>query len=272
MRGTAAARVTTIVTATSTRFVPVSKCVPQTRSSSSARVRGADGLAAGQDLRHPGQRLRQGVDHQDREPAPVQRPSRPSTKADRRHQGHQRQERNERQQQRQTGGHQERIDHSGPHPRRGRPGCRRRRRRRDNRPRPRRAVDAATVPAAVIANPGVRQVMLRSSDGKLYSNALSFSVAAAPTPNYSYIGIIGTQRYILDTAILQDKGSKDTLNVQRGDLLAGRFRVTSISEKEVVVVDNNLKIKHTLPMSAQGDKGGPLQRPTPKVESDDDEP
>lgn len=130
---------------------------------------------------------------------------------------------------------------------------------------------AATVPAALIANPGARQVMLRSSDGKLYSNTQGISVAAPPTPNYSYIGIIGTHRYV-DTAILQDKGNKETLNVQRGDLLAGRFRVTSISEKEVVVVDNNLKVKHILAMTATGDKGNPMQRPTPKVDSEDDEP
>lgn len=130
---------------------------------------------------------------------------------------------------------------------------------------------AATVPAALIANPGGRQVMLRSSDGKLYSNTSGISVAAPPTPNYSYIGIIGTHRYV-DTAILQDKGNKETLNVQRGDLLANRFRVTSISEKEVVVIDNNLKVKHTLTMTATGDKGNPMQRPTPRVESEDDEP
>jgi hypothetical protein len=113
--------------------------------------------------------------------------------------------------------------------------------------------------------------MLRSADGKLYSNTATLSVAAPPTPNYSYIGIIGTPRFV-DTAILQDKASKETLNVQRGDLLGGRFRVTSISEKEVVVVDNNLKVKHTLAMTTQGDKGNPLQRPTPRVDSEDDEP
>ncbi len=130
---------------------------------------------------------------------------------------------------------------------------------------------SATVPAAVIANPGARQVMLRSADDKLYSNTSTLSVAAPPTPNYSYIGIIGTPRYV-DTAILLDKASKETLNVQRGDLLGGRFRVTSISEKEVVLVDNNLKIKHALAMATQGDRGNPLQRPTPKVDSEDDEP
>ena len=130
---------------------------------------------------------------------------------------------------------------------------------------------SASVPAAFIGNPGARQVMLRSADGTLYSNTASLSVAAPPTPNYSYIGIIGTRKFI-DTAILLDKANKETLNVQRGDLLAGRFRVTSISEKEVVVVDNNLKVRHTLAMTVQGDRGNPMQRPTPRVESEDDEP
>jgi hypothetical protein len=129
----------------------------------------------------------------------------------------------------------------------------------------------ATVPAALIANPGTRQVMLRSADGKTYSNTSTITVNDPPKPNYNYIGILGTPRYI-DTAILQDKSNKETLNVQRGDLLGGRFRVTSISEKEVVVVDSNLKIKHTLGMTTQGDRGNPLQRPTPRVDSEDDEP
>lgn len=130
---------------------------------------------------------------------------------------------------------------------------------------------SATVPASLIANAGSRQVMARSADGKLYSNPVTLEVSAPPTPNYTYVGIIGTRRYI-DTAILQDKGSKETLNVQRGDLLGGRFRVTSISEKELVLVDTNLKIKHTLAFSVSGEKGSPMQRPTPRVESDDDEP
>jgi len=130
---------------------------------------------------------------------------------------------------------------------------------------------SATVPASVIANPGSRQVMLRSADGKLYSNASSISVSAPPVPNYSYIGIIGTPHHI-DTAILQDKSSKEVLNVQRGDLLGGRFRVTSISDREVVFVDSNLKIKHNLAMSNQGDRTNPSQRPTPRVDSEDDEP
>lgn len=129
---------------------------------------------------------------------------------------------------------------------------------------------SATVAATVIANPGGRQVMLRSSDGTLYSNSAALSVAAPPTPNYTYVGIIGTRRHI-DTAIVQDKANKEMLNVQRGDLLGGRFRVTSISEKELILVDNNLKIKHTLALTNQGERGNPLQRPTPRAEGEDDE-
>jgi hypothetical protein len=112
--------------------------------------------------------------------------------------------------------------------------------------------------------------MLRSSDGAFYSNSATMTVAAPPVPNYAYVGIFGTRRHI-DTAILQDKASKELLNVQRGDLLSGRFRVTSISEKELVVIDNSLKIKHTLALTNQGDKDNPLQRPTPRVEGEDDE-
>ena len=130
---------------------------------------------------------------------------------------------------------------------------------------------SATVPAALIASPGAHQVMLQSADGKLYSNTVTLTVAAPPTPNYSYVGIIGPRSFI-DTAILQDKGSKELLNIQRGDLLGGRFRVTSISEKELVLMDANLKIRHTIPFTSQTDRGGALQRPTPRIESEDDEP
>ncbi len=130
---------------------------------------------------------------------------------------------------------------------------------------------SATVPASLIANPGSRQVMLRSADGRVYTNSATLNIGAPPTPNFTYVGIIGTPRFI-DTAILLDKSSKEILNIQRGDLVGGRFRVTSISEKELVLIDNNLKIKHTLAFSTQGDRSNPLQRPTPRIESEDDEP
>jgi hypothetical protein len=131
---------------------------------------------------------------------------------------------------------------------------------------------ATTVPAALIANAGSKQVVLRSPDGRSYSNESTLNVSQPPTPNYSYVGIIGTKRFV-DTAILQDRNSKETLNVQRGDVLAGRFRVTSISEKEIVLTDTTLKIRHAVARSEEGEKGyNPSQRPTPKVDAEDDEP
>jgi hypothetical protein len=132
---------------------------------------------------------------------------------------------------------------------------------------------SATVPAAMIANAGARQVTVRSPDGKIFSNETMLNVNPAPVPNYTYIGIIGKVMTKLDTAIVQDKGSREILNVQRGDVLGGRFRLTSISEKEIVLVDTTLKINHPLQMSTDQNKGfGQQSRPAPKVESEDDEP
>ena len=132
---------------------------------------------------------------------------------------------------------------------------------------------STTVPATFIANPGPRPVMVRTPDNRLYSNPMTLGVAAAPIPNYTYVGIIGKVMHVDDVALVQDKGNKSVISVQRGDLLSGRFRVTSISPKELVLIDSNLKIQHKLAMT-EGDKGigGPLARPTPRVDSEDDEP
>ncbi|HKE60691.1 MAG TPA: TIG domain-containing protein [Pyrinomonadaceae bacterium] len=131
---------------------------------------------------------------------------------------------------------------------------------------------SAAIPATMIANPGNRQVLVRTPDGRLYSNTLPFNIQAPPIPNYTFIGMFETVPRV-GVAMVQDKGgTRDILSVQRGDLLGGRFRVTSISEKELVLTDANLKIKHTLPMT-EGDKSSnPMSRPTPAVASEDDEP
>jgi hypothetical protein len=126
---------------------------------------------------------------------------------------------------------------------------------------------SATVPASVIAYEGARQIVVRTPDGTLYSNTASVNVAAPPVPNYTYVGLIGGPRYN-DTAILKDKNSKNLVNVQRGDTLGGRFRVTSISQREVVVVDTNLRVKHTLPLTTEGgNQGGNPQQRVPQQPS-----
>ena len=132
---------------------------------------------------------------------------------------------------------------------------------------------STTVPASMIGSPGARNIIVRTADNSLFSNPASLSVAAPPTPNFTYVGIISPHNRVEDTALVQDKSNKSILNVHRGDVLGGRFRVTSISEKELVMMDTSLKIKHTLAMT-EGDKsaGSALARPTPRVEAEDDEP
>ncbi|HSQ24568.1 MAG TPA: hypothetical protein VLN44_09160 [Pyrinomonadaceae bacterium] len=126
----------------------------------------------------------------------------------------------------------------------------------------------ATVSQTLIKNAGVRQVMVRSTDGKLYSSTLTLNVSQPPQPNYTYVGIIGKPRFN-DTAVLQDKGSKDFIRVQRGDSVGGRFRVVSISEKEVVLIDATLKIPHHLAFTADQNSNTGFR---PPVRSVDDEP
>jgi hypothetical protein len=131
---------------------------------------------------------------------------------------------------------------------------------------------SATIPAAFISNPGTRNVVVRTADNNLFSNQVQINVAAPPTPNFTYIGIISPDNRIADTALVQDRSNKNVLSVLKGDVIGGRFRVTSISDKELVLTDTSLKIKHTLAMS-EGDKSGSaLSRPTPRVDSEDDEP
>src|SRR5438552_18019325 len=125
----------------------------------------------------------------------------------------------------------------------------------------------ATVSATLITNPGVRQVMARSNDGQLYSNTLTLNVTPPPTPNYNYVGLIGKPRFN-DTAVLQDKNSKDLLNVQRGDAVGGRFRIVSISEKEVKLIDITLKITTTIPFSTDPNSAGPYRPPSRTADDD----
>lgn len=125
-----------------------------------------------------------------------------------------------------------------------------------------------TVPQSLITNPGVRQVEVRTPDRRLYSNVISLNVSPPPTPNFNYVGLIAKPRFN-DTAVIQDKSSKEFFNVQRGDPVGSRFKVVSISERDIKVIDNTLKIVHTIAFSTDPSSGGPYRPPTRTV---DDEP
>jgi hypothetical protein len=131
---------------------------------------------------------------------------------------------------------------------------------------------SAKVPSSLIANPGVRAIAVRSTDGRVYSNSLTLNIAQPPKPNYTYIGLISTKTHV-DIALLQDLSSKTLVNAQRGEMFGGRFRLTSIADKEVVFTDTTLKLTHRIKMT-EGEKGigSPLSRPTPRVDAEDDEP
>lgn len=120
---------------------------------------------------------------------------------------------------------------------------------------------ATTVTSEMIANPGSRQIVLKNANGSLYSNPVNLIVTPPPVPNFNYVGLIG-KRTFNDWAVLQDKNSKEFINVQRGDVVGGRFRVTSISDKEVMLVDTSLKIRHTITFTteAANSPGRPTRR------------
>jgi hypothetical protein len=139
---------------------------------------------------------------------------------------------------------------------------------------------STTVPAALITAPGSRQIVVRTPDNSLYSDPTSLNVSAPPAPQFTYVGILGGSRYN-DKAILKNQ-SNELVTVQRGDLVAGRFKVTSISTRAVEFTDAQLQIKHTLPFvenraSGSSNPGGPPaprhQPPKPPDDdNDDDEP
>ena len=131
---------------------------------------------------------------------------------------------------------------------------------------------STTIPANMIAAPGARNVEVKTPDSRVFSNSLPINVADPPKPNYTYVGIIGTPNRVGDTALVQDRNNKSIVGVFRGDVIGGRFRVTSISDKELVVTDTTLKIKHILAMTEGDRSAGPLARPTPRVDAEDDEP
>jgi len=141
----------------------------------------------------------------------------------------------------------------------------------DNRPMQTRYISAqqlaTTVSSEMIANPGNRQIVLRNANGSLYSNPVNLMVTPPPLPNYNYVGLIGKPR-ANDLAVLQDKNSKELLNVQRGDVVGGRFRVNSISDKDVVLVDTNLKIRHTINFTTE--TANAPGRPTRRAPVDDE--
>lgn len=107
----------------------------------------------------------------------------------------------------------------------------------------------SNIPANFIASEGQRTVMVRTPDGKLYSNQVMLTVQAPPKPTFQYIGMIARKRYNNDTAYFMEQGKQMPTGARLNDVVGGRFRLVSISSAETVLEDVNLGFKHKVPLS-----------------------
>lgn len=102
----------------------------------------------------------------------------------------------------------------------------------------------AEVPSNFITSAGQIFILVRSADGKLYSNQVALNVQAPPTPQFQYVGMIARQKFNNDTAYFQEQGKPTPFGARLNDVVGGRFRLASISASEVVFEDVNLGFKH----------------------------
>lgn len=104
------------------------------------------------------------------------------------------------------------------------------------------------VPAGFIANEGQRQIVVQSADGTKYSNQVIFNVEAPPKPQFQYIGMIARKRFNNDTAYFLEQGKETPMAARLNDVVAGRFRLVSVSAEETILEDVNLGFRHKLPL------------------------
>jgi hypothetical protein len=113
----------------------------------------------------------------------------------------------------------------------------------------------ADVPAVLIASEGGKTVMVRTPDGKLYSNQAMLQVQPPPVPNFEYIGLVEKKHRNNDMAMLREKGKTEVAGFRLNDTVGERFRLISISGREVILEDRSLGFKHRLPFSDGGKSG-----------------
>lgn len=107
---------------------------------------------------------------------------------------------------------------------------------------------AAEIPGNLIIGEGPRQIMTSTPDGRLYSNQFLLSVQPPPKPQFQYIGMIARKRYNNDTAYFLEQANSNNppISARLNDVVANRFRLVSISAKEVVFEDVSLGFRHKL--------------------------
>ena len=104
----------------------------------------------------------------------------------------------------------------------------------------------ADVPSNYISGAGQIYIIVRSGDGKAYSNQVALNIQAPPVPQFQYVGMIARQKFNNDTAYFQEPGKPTPFGARLNDVVGGRFRLASISANETVFEDVNLGFKHRL--------------------------
>ena len=122
---------------------------------------------------------------------------------------------------------------------------------------------SADIPANLISQAGLRQIIVQTPDGRAYSFPLTLVVEQPPTPAaLQYIGMIGRKRYNNDTAYFLEGSATTPFGRRLNDVVSTRFRLIDISAAEVVFEDIYLGFKHRLPLSkggAAGTSGQPVR-------------
>lgn len=106
----------------------------------------------------------------------------------------------------------------------------------------------AQIPEGLITFPGTRNITVITPDGK-YSNMISMNVQEPPKPTFKYIGMIARKMYNNDTAYFEEPGKENPIGARLNEVVAGRFRLKSISAEEVIFEDVSLGFKHKLPLT-----------------------
>ena len=104
------------------------------------------------------------------------------------------------------------------------------------------------IPGVLITGEGSRQVIVQTPDGKLYSNQIMLDVQAPPKPSFQYIGMIARKRSNNDTAYFLEAGKPLPMSARLNDVVAGRFRLLSISAQETILEDVGLGFRYKLPL------------------------
>lgn len=112
------------------------------------------------------------------------------------------------------------------------------------------------IPANLVSNAGPGMILVRTPDGRLFSNQVNLNIQPPPTPNFQYIGMIARQHANNDTAYFTEPGKQTPTTARLNDVLGGRFRLVSISAERTIFEDTQLGFRHTVNIQ-QPQRGAP---------------